>query len=83
MSNALQVSFPSLHRVQASGSPRKNVSKVLGVRVRTEMASAKLNSFEVVMSNLDAHLPLWTQVTRNEALIVAWTIAAVALPLPQ
>ena len=44
MSNALQVSPPSLRRTHMLGSPRNSAFRVAGVRVRTAMASARLNS---------------------------------------
>ena len=43
MSNAVQVSFPSLGRTQIAGSPNNNAFRVAGVRVRTAMTSAGLN----------------------------------------
>ena len=50
MSNAFQVSFPSLPRTHTLGSPRNKAFRVAGVRLRTAMASARLNSVKFAMS---------------------------------
>src|SRR5208337_582372 len=49
MSNALQVSFPSLQRTHLLGSPSNNAFRVAGVRLRTVTASARLNSVTLAM----------------------------------
>src|SRR4029077_16713908 len=53
MSNALQVSFPSLRPslrcTQISGRPRKSAFRVAGVRERTAMVAGRLNSVGVAL----------------------------------
>src|ERR1700733_10819316 len=49
MSYGLQESFPSLPRIQVSGRPRRSASRVAGVRLRSTMDSARLNSVDLVM----------------------------------
>jgi len=49
ISNALQVSLPSLRYTQMFCSPRNSAFRVAGVRARTAVASAKLNSVKLAM----------------------------------
>src|ERR1044071_10356589 len=69
MSNALQVSLPSLLRTQLSGSPRNNASRVAGVRVRTAIVSSRLNSVKFAMLYIDDGLVLRTQVETEETIV--------------
>ena len=57
MSNALQVSFPSSQRTQPLGRPLNSAFRVAGVRARTAVASARLNSVRLIM-------PTWTHAWR-------------------
>src|SRR6476646_6707550 len=82
MSNALQVSLPSLLRTQLSGSPRNSASRVTGVRVRSAIVSSRLNSVKVAMLYIDDGLVLRTQVETEET-IVTFLLCAPSGPLRQ
>src|SRR5882762_5369584 len=79
MSKALQVSLPSLPRTQVSGSPRNSVLRLAGVRVRTAMDSAKLNSVKFAM-------PMWMHGQRfglkRRARFLSWSAARVYFGCP-
>ena len=81
MSNALQVSLPSLLRTQLSGSPRNSASRVAGVRVRSAIVSSRLNSVKVAMLYIDDGLVLRTQVETEETIVTFLLFAVKAFAL--